>query len=160
MAFQSKFENIQELRSVIGQKLGTTSWYQITQDQINSFAQLTHDKQWIHISESRSANESPFKKTIAHGYFILSHASRFIHETMSITNADMVINYGLERVRFTKAVKSDDWIRGVVTLKDFEEKPFGGRLDIELIIEIQREVKPACIAEIIFLCYHKSPRSC
>lgn len=151
--FKSTIENIDILPQMVGQVLGQSDWLVITQQQIDGFAKLTGDEQWIHIDETRAKKESPYGKTIAHGFLILSMASQFTKDCLEIKNVNMVINYGLDRVRFTHPVCAGDAIRGQMVLNDYIAKPYGGRLQYTMTIKIKNVEKPACIAELIGLCY-------
>ena len=97
---KTELNNIQDLEKYVGKEIGITDWFQITQDDINSFAKLTHDEQWIHTDIEKSKKYSPYKTTVAHGFFILSLSIKFIYETFNIKSVKMGVNYGLDRVRF------------------------------------------------------------
>jgi len=150
---KTEVDHLQDLKKYEGKELGLTEWIGITQDQINRFARLTDDEQWIHVDVERSERESPYETTVAHGFLILSFCSRFIFETLTIQNKSIGLNYGLNRVRFPNAVKVNNEIRGRVTLKEFIEIDRGARLIFEIIFEIKGETKPACVSENISQCY-------
>ena len=92
-----------ELDSSIGAQLGPTAWTPVTQPQVNGFADLTHDHQWIHVDEER-AKHGPFGATIAHGYLTLSLVPFFLDQLLEVTGVSMAVNYGLEKVRFPAPV--------------------------------------------------------
>lgn len=142
-----------DLKDYVGKEIGLTDWVTIEQERINQFAETTDDKQWIHIDEAQSAAYSPYKKTVAHGFLVLSLASRFSYETLSLQDVVMGVNYGLDKVRFPNATKSGAQLRGRVSLIRFEEIPRGGKYALRMVFEIKGEEKPACVAEFIALAY-------
>ena len=98
-------ESIDALRSLVGQEVGVSEWIEVTQSMINAFADVTRDKQWIHIDTERAARESPFGTTIAHGFLTLSLLSHLHGQAVSVhAEQKMAINYGLNRVRFPHPV--------------------------------------------------------
>ena len=141
---------MEELSSWIGKEIGPTEWLQITQDQINQFASCTNDEQWIHTDASRAAKESPFGTTISHGFLTLSLLSFFVHQGIQISDANVAINYGLNRVRFPHPVKVDNHIRARITVASCEAIESGIQYTLKVSIEIQGASKPACVAEPIF----------
>ena len=154
-AYSTKFKDLTELKNFIGKELGLTSWMQMSQKKINDFAEITDDKQWIHTDPEKSALYSPYKKTVAHGFLVLSMVSRISFNAFSIKNVVAGINYGLDRVRFPNATKSDSTYRGRVSLMEFTVIPGGAKYKLKIVIEIQGEEKPACIAEFLALAYTK-----
>ena len=127
----------------------------MSQKKINDFAEITDDKQWIHTDPEKSALYSPYKKTVAHGFLVLSMVSRISFNAFSIKNVVAGINYGLDRVRFPNATKSDSAYRGRVSLMEFTVIPGGAKYKLKIVIEIQGEEKPACVAEFLALAYTK-----
>ena len=154
-AYSTKFKELTELKNFIGKELGLTSWMQMSQKKINDFAEITDDKQWIHTDPEKSALYSPYKKTVAHGFLVLSMVSRISFNAFSIKNVVAGINYGLDRVRFPNATKSDSTYRGRVSLMEFTVIPGGAKYKLKIVIEIQGEEKPACVAEFLGLAYTK-----
>ena len=139
---------LQEMQEHIGKEIFVSDWTQVTQDQINQFADSTKDHQWIHVDEEKAA-AGPFGTTIAHGFLTLSHLPFFSYQVpLKMKDAKMSINDGLDKVRFLNPVVSGAKIRDRITLKSLEEKP-GNRLLISQVhtIEIEGQEKPACIAE-------------
>ena len=92
--------DIEVLRSQIGQEIAVGDWFEVSQERINQFAEITEDRQWIHIDPARAATESPFKTTIAHGFLTLSLLSPLFDDLVAFEDTDLSINYGLDRVRF------------------------------------------------------------
>jgi acyl dehydratase len=144
---------IAELPSLKGQELGTSDWIEITQERVNTFADATGDHQWIHIDVERAKAESPFGGPIAHGYLTLSLIIPMYSEVLTVTDAKMGVNYGLNKVRFPSPVPVGSKVRLTATLKDVEEVAGGLQLTIAGVIEAEGGTKPVAIAEPIFRVY-------
>ena len=153
MPYATQLEQLSHLRRYVGKELGLTEWLIIDQERINAFATVTEDFQWIHTDPSKSAIDSPFKKTVAHGFLILSLAAKFCYETVHLKDVIMGVNYGLDKVRFTNAVPSGSRIRGRVSLLHFEKIPNGAKYTIQIVFELEGSEKPACIAAFIAMAY-------
>jgi acyl dehydratase len=139
------------LLALHGEQLGTTNWTEITQDQVNLFADATGDHQWIHIDPVR-AGASPFGGTIVHGYLTLALAPVFMAEVLQIENYDAVLNYGVDRVRFTAPLLVGASVRGAITLITARERDAGNvEAAFEIRYEVQGSDRPACIAETVYL---------
>ena len=137
----------EELLGLVGQDLGTSDWFQLGQDRINQFADVTEDRQFIHIDPVRAA-DSPFGGTIAHGMLTLSMIVHLCDNfAPSVEGVRMVINYGFDRVRFAAPVKVDGRIRAVATLIDVKERSGQMLVKAKVTIEIEGESKPALVAE-------------
>ena len=154
-AYSTKFKELTGLKNFIGKELGLTKWMQMSQEKIDDFAKITDDQQWIHTDPKKSALYSPYKKTVAHGFLVLSMITRVSLDAFSIENVVAGINYGLDRVRLPNATKSDSTYRGRVSLMEFTEIPGGAKYKLKVEIEIKGEDKPACIAEFLALAYTK-----
>ena len=102
-AHSTQLAHLADLQQYVGKELGLSEWMTITQAMIDSFGRTTEDNQWIHVNPERAAKDSPYKKPIAHGFLVLSLASKFCFETLKIKDVVMGINYGLDRVRFVHA---------------------------------------------------------
>jgi acyl dehydratase len=139
--------DVRTLRELVGRELATSSWFPVTQEIIDRFAEATGDHQWIHVDPVRAAKESPFKTTIAHGFLTLSFVSTLLRDAVTPTGLRMAINYGLNRVRFVSPVPSGSRIRGRFLLKAVEET--GGAVQASWEVTVEREggEKPACVAE-------------
>jgi|TARA_B100001093_G_scaffold518790_1_gene604974 acyl dehydratase len=146
-------KNLEEVQALVGNELGLSEWQRISQRQISRFGKVTGDQQWIHTAPIRAKMFSPFKTTIAHGFLVLSLLPKFLEETYSIKSAKMGVNYGLNRVRFTAPVPVNSYVRGRVLLKDYKEIKKGAKLTVEVTVELKDSIKPACIAEQVFLIY-------
>ena len=137
----------------IGQKLDPSKWIQITQKKIDGFAQLTQDAQFIHTDPIKAKLHSPFEKTIAHGFLVLSFASKFALEVLPpLKKREIRINYGFNKIRFIHPVLVDSKIRGIFTLKNIEKKNNLSLISTyEVTIEIQNNQKPAIVSDWIIL---------
>lgn len=151
--YRTTFENVAEMQDYVGKELGISDWILIEQNRINLFAEATGDHQWIHLDAERAAKESPYKTTIAHGFLVLSMASNICYQTFEIKNLSAAINYGLDRVRFPNATPSGGYLRGHVTLLEFEEIPGGAKFKTSIVFEIKGQEKPACVAEVLSQVY-------
>lgn len=139
---------VEKLKTMIGQDNGTSDWVLIDQAKVNLFADATDDHQWIHV-DVENAKKGPFGGTIAHGFLVLSltplfsSSGKYLPEGMK-----MVLNYGMNKVRFISPVPVGSRVRSKMVLSGVEEKD-GGRLLVTTThtIEIEGQEKPACIAE-------------
>jgi len=144
---------IAELPSLKGRELGTSQWIEVTQERVNTFADATDDHQWIHIDVERAKKEGPFGGPIAHGYLTLSLLIPLWSQVLTVTDATMGVNYGLNRVRFPSPVPVGGKIRLRATLTDVEEVKGGLQLTVSAVIEREGGDKPACVAEPVFRIY-------
>lgn len=135
----------------MGEHLGHSNWREITQQQIDTFAEATDDHQWIHVEPER-AKDGPFGTTIAHGYLTLSLLSAMLWEVYQVTGVGMTLNYGLNKVRFPAPVRVGARVRAGVRLASAEQVASGGTLvSLDVVIEIEGEDRPACVAESLAL---------
>jgi acyl dehydratase len=141
-----------ELLGLAGQDLGTSSWFQVSQADINMFADATRDHQWIHTDPERAAS-GPFGTTIAHGYLTLSLVIPLWSELLVVERAGMAVNYGLNRVRFPAPVPSGKRIRLSGRLDSVREIPNGVEVVADLTVEIDGSEKPACVLEAVYRFY-------
>jgi len=152
--YKTTFKHLADLEASVGKEIGLTDWMTIDQESINAFAKLTHDEQWIHVDPVRSAKESPYKKPIAHGFMVLSFASKFSYEAMAISDITFGLNYGFDKIRFMNATTVGSRIRGRFTLMDYEKKETNSaKYKVQIIFEIEGEEKPACIGEWLGMAY-------
>ena len=154
-AYQTTFSQLSSLQEYVGKELGLTEWVTIDQNRIQGFADTTEDQQWIHVDAEKAQQDSPYGCTIAHGFLVLSLASKFAYESYAIDNVGMAVNYGLDRVRFPSATLVGAAIRGRVSLMEYKEIPGGARYKTQITFEIKGQEKPACIAECIAQVYTK-----
>lgn len=136
-----------------GQDLGTSEYFIITQPQINLFADATHDHQWIHCDQERAKAEGAFGNTIAHGYLTLSIVPHLWEQIVQVTNLKMMINYGIENLRFAQAVTVNSEVRLVAKLKNVANLRGTVKAEVEVKLEIKDQKKPAFTGVLIFL-YH------
>jgi len=143
-----------EFQTYVGKEIGLTEWMSVTQDRIDAFAECTEDRQWIHIDRNR-AKFGPFGTTVAHSFLILSLLPVFnMNNTILPSGIKMMINYGLNKVRFVNPVRVGSKIRNRAVLKDITEKPSGGYLlTLENTVEIEGQEKPALMAELLALIF-------
>jgi acyl dehydratase len=132
--------------------LGTSSWRQVTQEQITGFADVTGDHQWIHV-DPETAALSPFGGTIAHGYLLLSLVPQMVDEIMVLEDRRLGVNYGANRLRFTGPVRSGTRVRARLTLLSGRRRADGGVLTtLEFVLE-REAADPALVAELLILSY-------
>lgn len=145
---QRVIEGIEELKSLIGEEVSASDWFEITQSRINDFADATGDHQWIHIDVERAKTDSPFGSTIAHGFLTLSLLPHFAAQAFSVGgNFKMGINYGLNLLRFISPVKSGSRVRARFTLQAVEDVTGGAQITWAVIVELEGGTKPALAAE-------------
>ena len=143
--------NITEFNLLIGKHLGNSSWTTVDQNKIDFFAKATDDFQWIHTDEKKTKTESPFKKTIAHGYYTLSLLPKFFNEVWECKNIGLVLNYGSDKVRFISPVLCNDQIRANISLLDAYDYKSGTMLKSKVDIEIKDSDRIAMSAETLSL---------
>ncbi|MBA2423886.1 MAG: MaoC family dehydratase [Actinobacteria bacterium] len=134
---------------LLGVELGPTSWLDVSQERIEGFAAATDDAQWIHLDAERAAR-GPFGTTIAHGFLTLSLCVPMLYEVLPRSDG-MVVNYGVNRVRFPAAVPSGGRVRGRFRVLAIEDASGGERATIEAGVECEGVEKPVCVAEIVLL---------
>ncbi|MFC8682142.1 MaoC family dehydratase [Microbacterium ureisolvens] len=125
-------------------------WFAIDQDRIQAFADTTEDWQWIHLDSGRAAS-GPFGTTIAHGYLTLSLLPRLTQGLLSVDGAAMVVNYGLDKVRFLQPVTVDSRVRAVTEVASAEPTPQGYRVGLRTTVELEGSERPALVAETVAL---------
>ena len=149
-----KTVDVNELENIKGQDLGHSDWMAIEQDRINQFADATGDHQWIHLDVEKAAKELPTKSTIAHGFLSLSLIVPLAAQVWSITGAKMMINYGLNKVRFINMVPVGSRVRLGVKISEVNKLDNGGTQVIsEATLEIDGQDKPAYVAESIMVAF-------
>lgn len=144
-----EFDNLAQLRLLIGTEVAVGEWLEVSQQRIKLFAEATDDQQWIHVDEARAAAESPYGSTVAHGFLTLSLIPHLMAQTLHVHGARLSVNYGLNRVRFTAPVRAGKRIRARVTLLKIEDIPDGAQVTWKVVLEIEGSDKPACVAEMI-----------
>jgi acyl dehydratase len=145
--------SFEEFQSYTGRELGVSDYHQITQEQINLFADATLDHQWIHTDPERAAKESPYGTTIAHGYLNLSVLPYLWEQIVEVHNNKMLVNYGIEKLKFNQPVKVNDQVRVRAKLNSIVNLRGTSKAEIDIVLEIKDNPKPAFQGTIIFL-YH------
>lgn len=143
---------LEELEQAGERDLGATDWVTLDQDRINLFADATDDHQWIHVDLERAA-QGPFGGTIAHGYLSLSLLPGLLSELMTVENARMGINYGMDRVRFTAPVPVGSQVRVRAKLLSAERRGEGVLYKLAVEVEIKDAEKPALVGEVLYLVF-------
>jgi acyl dehydratase len=145
-------EGVGGLKAHVGEHLGHSEWRQVTQEQVNLFADATGDHQWIHVDVER-AKAGPFGTPIAHGYLTLSLLPALMPEIVQVTDVAMAVNYGLNRLRFPGPVPVGSNIRAGATLDDVEDVAGGAQVTLGVTFEVEGVSKPVCVAEVLFRYY-------
>ncbi len=145
-------EGVAGLQAAIGQHLGYSDWVEITQEQVQLFADATGDHQWIHIDVER-AKEGPFGGPIAHGYLTLSLAPALLPQIIHATGFAMGVNYGTEKVRFPSPVPVGSKLRMGASMADVTEIAGGAQVTMDLTFEVEGSTKPSCVASVVYRYY-------
>jgi len=145
--------NYEEFEALLGELIGVSDYITITQEQINKFADATLDFQWIHTDPVRAATESPFKSTIAHGYLTVSMLTYMWFNVVDVRNVKMIVNYGIESLKFQQPVLVNDRIRATVSLHDIKNLRGIAKVTVKIIVDIEGQKKPAYEVLSTFL-YH------
>lgn len=148
----TKIDGIAGLKERVGDQLGYSEWHEVTQEQVNLFADATGDHQWIHVDVEK-AKAGPFGGPIAHGYLTLSLAPTLISEAFQVTGVSMGINYGLNKLRFPSPVPVGSKVRAGVVLASVEDVSGGAQIQMNVTFEIEGGSKPVCVAEVLFRYY-------
>ena len=135
-----------EVKAAVGQELGVSDWYEVTQATIDQFAQVTGDHQWIHVDPERAA-QTPFGGTIAHGLFTLSLGPKFSYEIMDMQGFAFGVNYGYGKVRFPAPLPVGSKVRMRAALTNVDDVPGGIQITVTQTFEREGEEKPVCVAE-------------
>ena len=141
-----------ELEGAEERDLGTSDWVTIDQEQVNQFAEATHDRQWIHV-DPEAAAKGPFGGTVAHGYLTLALLPHLVSQVLNVSDARMGINYGTERIRFTAPVPVGSRVRLKARLLGAERRGEGILYRVAVEIEIEGAEKPALVGEVVYLVF-------
>lgn len=145
-----------EFEEYIGKELGVSEFLKIDQERINAFADATIDHQWIHLDTERATNEGGFGSTIAHGYLTVSLLPYLWEQIAEINNIKMMINYGIEKLKFNQPVRVDHEVRLRVKLSALADLRGITKCQLNVKLEIKDNPKPAFTGEFIFLYHFKS----
>jgi acyl dehydratase len=143
---QVVISGLDELKSRIGEELAVSDWREVTQADIDTFAEVTGDDQWIHVDQER-AKDTPFGGTIAHGYFTLSLGPRFSYDLMKMEGIAFALNYGLNKVRFPAPMPVGGKVRMRMQLQNVEDIQGGAQVTMLYTFEREGGDKPVCVAE-------------
>ena len=149
----TEVHGIAGLQELVGQHLGYSDYIEITQEQVNTFADATGDHQWIHVDPERAAKESPFGGPIAHGYLTLSLGPTLMPSILVVSGIKMGVNYGAGKVRFPSPVPVGANLRLGAELTAVEDIPGGAQVYMTFTFEVEGAPKPSCVSEIIFRYY-------
>lgn len=146
-----------ELFGLVGEELGASKARVVTQEEVDQFADVTKDHQWIHVDVER-AKKGPFGGTIVHGFLTLALVPRLLEDVLTVENFSMGINYGLDRVRFVKPLPPGTEIQGVAKLTSAERIPAENGLEgvqakASVVVEFADDATTCCVAEILFRYY-------
>lgn len=150
MSDKTVIEGIEGLKALVGKDLGASTWRTMTYEDIVRFADATGDHQWIHVDRERIQRESPFGAPIAHGYFTLSLIAGLFFEIVDPRGFSLVINYGLNKVRFPSPLKAGQRYRLAIKLLEARDVTGGAEGILAGAVEVEGEKKPCCAAEIVF----------
>jgi acyl dehydratase len=145
-------QGIDGLKEKVGEHLGYSDWVDITQEQVNLFADATGDHQWIHVDPER-AKAGPFGGPIAHGYLTLSLGPQLMPQILSVRGISMAVNYGAGKVRFPSPVPVGSKLRLGAELASVDDVTGGAQVTMLFTFEVEGAPKPSCVAEIIFRYY-------
>ena len=143
---------LEELKAAEGEILGTSDWHEVTQADVDAFADVTGDHQWIHVDVER-AKETPFGGTIAHGYFTLSLIPLLSRQVFGMEGFTFALNYGLNRVRFPSPMPVGQKVRCTVKVAEVQEIPGGAQTTMVMTLEREGAEKPVCVAETLVRAY-------
>ncbi|MDJ0350753.1 MaoC family dehydratase [Cryobacterium sp. PH29-G1] len=145
-----EIQGLGELSTLVDTELGVSDWHRVEQHQVQGFADATGDQQWIHVDPVRAA-AGPFGGPVAHGYLTLSMIPFFAGQVYRVVGVKMVVNYGLNKVRFPSPVPVDSRVRNRLTLLAVTPTARGSQVIIRHRIEVEDSPRPACIAETVTL---------
>ena len=146
------FAGVDEVVHSVGTRLGETEWLEITQEQVNQFADATGDHQWIHVDVER-AKAGPFGGPIAHGYLTLSLGPMLSPQIFGVSGISMGVNYGCGKVRFPSPVPVGSKLRLGAELTNVEDIPGGAQVSMTFTYEVEGAPKPSCVANVVFRYY-------
>lgn len=144
---------IEDLAALAGQEVAVSDWVVITQQRIATFAEATGDHQWIHVDVERAKRESPFGAPVAHGFLTLALLPVMLEQSLRVRELRMIINYGVNKVRFPAPVLAGSRVRGRFTLASSEPVADGTQFIWSVLMETEGQDKPACAAELVIRLY-------
>ncbi len=144
----TQISSIDELRELVGTHLGYSDYRTVTQEEVNLFADVTGDHQWIHVDPDRAAT-GPYGHTIAHGYLTLSLVPVLLGSVLRVGGVAMGLNYGSNKVRFMSPVPVGSEIRAGATLVSVVEEAGAAQVTVDVLVEVRDAPKPACFAQVV-----------
>ena len=147
------FASLDELQAALGQEVAVSDWVEIDQARIDAFADATDDHQWIHVDPERCRRESPFGTTVAHGFLTLSLISGMYERSVVLDGAAMIINYGLNKVRFPAPVPVGSRVRARLLLEGVVQVDGASQLQWQVTMEREGGGRPVCVAELLIRRY-------
>lgn len=144
----TEYDGISAFEAHVGEHLGYSDWREVTQREIDLFAEATGDHQWIHVDPERAA-AGPYGKTIAHGYLTLSLVPILVQQIYRVTGLSMQVNYGVDKLRFPAPVPVNSRIRAGAELLKVARNDRGGRATVRVTVEVKGSDKPACVVDTI-----------
>jgi acyl dehydratase len=139
---------VEDVRQSIGKEVGVGGWLAVNQELIDGFAELTGDRQWIHVDAGRARRESPFGATVAHGFLTVALLSSLVHQAVDLqADSRLRVNYGFNRLRFPAPVTAGSRIRARVTPNAVRDLEGGIEIAWGVVVEIENQAKPALAAE-------------
>ena len=148
-----EFATLADMQAAVGQEVAVSEWVAISQQRIALFADATDDHQWIHVDAARCETESPFRKPVAHGFLTLSLIPALFAGAITLTGAKMVLNYGLNKVRFPAPVPVDSRVRARMSLAALDAVEGAVQLAWNVVIECEGSPRPVCVAEMLMRRY-------
>ena len=142
-------EGLAALEALVGTELGRSRWFEVDQARIATFADATDDHQWIHVDPDRCARESPFGVPVAHGFLTLSLLPSMLADVLAMVDARLVVNYGLNKVRFPAPVPAGSRVRAAIVLAALEREGDAAQLTLDVTVEREGGTKPVCVAEFL-----------
>lgn len=152
MAPVKSYNGLDELDKAVGTVIGHSEWHTITQDQIDRFADVTGDHQWIHIDPEKAA-KGPYGTTVAHGYLVLSLLPQLMSEATRTEGLTAAINYGSNKVRYPAPTPVGSELRGTVELVELERRAQGAQAVFRVTVERKGGGKPVCVAEVVSILF-------
>ncbi|KUI22469.1 dehydratase [Mycobacterium sp. GA-1285] len=144
----TEYDGIAAFEEHVGEHLGYSAWRQVTQREIDLFAEATGDHQWIHVDAEKAA-KGPYGKTIAHGYLTLSLVPILVQQIYQVTGLSMQVNYGVDKLRFPAPVPVDSRIRAGAELIKVDRAENGARATVRVTVEVEGSERPACVVDTI-----------
>jgi acyl dehydratase len=138
-----------ELSTLVDEEIAVGDWFLLDQERVTNFAEATLDRQWIHLDPERALRESPFKGTIAHGFLTLALLPYLLHQALRIEGLRLIVNYGLNRVRFPGPVRVGTRVRARVKLAGYTPIPGGAQIEWMVMVEREGEMKAGCVASLL-----------